>query len=556
MHLKSDTSLRAGNYVIESVLGQGGFGITYLATCVPVGKKVAIKEFYVSGLCGRDKDSSVVCPLSEANRHTVDAYKLKFRKEAQKLRLMDHESIIKLYDVFEENATVYYVMDYIDGGSLESKVMLGGPLSEELAVHYILQVSEALKYMHDKHYLHLDVKPSNIMLSGDKAILVDFGASKHYDDNGGQTSTGPVGVSRGYAPMEQYSNDLGNFTPATDIYALGATLYRLLTGQTPPDSATLISHPEMLLFPESVPGYLADVVKKAMSPVPAARFQSATEFMSALSPDTTKVYEEAVVPVAPENVPQPKKKRKTWILWIVLLLLLMAGAGYLILSTSGGSSQIDDQDSSQIGSPGPSQQGGNGIVNPKDSTKQKEPIVTTPPGDTPPGQSGNTGSSTRTPPVEPPKQQIKPADDGKIWVYIDYDFDLSLFDAVPESISASYIKRFKGDFASRLTSSDDRICITDNASKAEKKAKVQISVKKYTEPRPQYFVWVAMTCSVNGKSFNYEDSTLKTHGVKGGAVELPSDNGVKEKVLGLAFGDALTKVIDAIPQKFIDEIKK
>lgn len=494
--------------------------------------------------------------LSEANTHMVNGYKAKFNKEATKLKLMDHEHIVKVHDVFEENNTVYYVMDYIDGGSLESKVTLSGPLPENKAVQYIFQIAEALDYMHTKHYLHLDVKPSNIMLSGEKAILVDFGASKHYDDNGGQTSTGPVGVSRGYAPMEQYSNDLGNFTPATDIYALGATLYRLLTGQTPPDAATLISHPEMLLFPESVPGYLADVVKKAMSPVPAARFQSATEFMSALSPDTTKVNEEAVVPVALENVPQPKKKRKIWILWIVLLLLLMAGAGYLILSTSGGSSQVENQGSSLVGSQGSSQQGGNGIVNPKDSTKQKEPIVTTPPGATTPGQSGNTGSSTTTPPVGTPKQQTKPDDDGKIWVYIDYDFDLSIFDAVPESITASHIKQFKGDFAARLTSSDDRICITDKASKAEKKAKVQISVKKYTEPRPQYFVWVAMTCSVNGKSFNYEDSTLKTHGVKGGAVELPSDNGVKEKVLGLAFGDALTEVIDAIPQKFIDEIKK
>lgn len=532
--------------------------------------------------CGRDKETFHVNVLSEANAHVVNGYKVKFNKEATKLKLMDHENIVKVHDVFEENNTVYYVMDYIDGGSLESKVTLSGPLPENKAVQYIFQIAAALDYMHAKHYLHLDVKPSNIMLSGDKAILVDFGASKHYDDNGGQTSSGPVGVSRGYAPMEQYSNDLGNFTPATDIYALGATLYRLLTGQTPPDAATLISHPEMLVFPESVPEHLAEAVRKAMSPLPAARFQSATEFMAALSPDTKKNDEEDVFPAASKDDPQPKKKRKTWILWIILLLLL-AGAGYLVFSTSGGSSQVGDQGSSQVGSQGSSQQGGNGIVNPVDSTKlsdnptepsqpvtpsQPQPATpvqpTEPTGSasptqpaapsqseqptnpTTPGQGGNTGSSTTTTGVVTPKQLPKPADDGKIWVYVDYDFDLSLFDAVPESITASYIKQFKGDFAACLTSSDDRICIADKASKAEKKAKVQIRVGEYLDSHPHYYVRLSMKCSVGGKSFDFKD--------KGACFE--SDSSKKEKALGLAFGDALTNVVDAIPQKFIEEIIK
>ena len=144
----------------------------------------------------------------------------------------DNPHIIKIYDIFEENGTAYYVMPYLDGGSLAEKVKKEGPLNEEQAIKYIKQVSNALDYIHKQNILHLDVKPSNVLLiTADEAVLIDFGISKHYDEEGSQTSTTPVGISKGFAPIEQYQQgNVSLFSPATDIYSLGATLFFLLTG--------------------------------------------------------------------------------------------------------------------------------------------------------------------------------------------------------------------------------------------------------------------------------------------------------------------------------------
>lgn len=237
--LQENTTLQGGKYRIISVLGQGGFGITYLAEQTMLERRVAIKEFYMREFCSRDGSTSHVTMGTEGSRETVTRFREKFLKEARNIAKLSHPNIVKIIDVFEENGTAYYVMEYAEGGSLADKVKRESYLTEPVATRYILQVAEALAYVHARKMNHLDVKPANIMLTDtDVAVLIDFGLSKQYDVGGQQTSTTPVGISEGYAPMEQYKQGgVGEFSPETDIYALGATFFKLLTGITPPSAS-------------------------------------------------------------------------------------------------------------------------------------------------------------------------------------------------------------------------------------------------------------------------------------------------------------------------------
>lgn len=235
-------NLQGGKYRIEKVLGQGGFGITYLAIQGGLERTVAIKEFFMREACYRASDSRGVTLGTEGNRETVDRYRQRFLKEARSIARLNHPHIVRIIDVFEENGTAYYVMEYVAGGSLSDRVGRQGALSESEATRYIRQVADALTYIHTQRMTHLDVKPANIMLTDkDEVVLIDFGLAKQYDSaTGHQTSSTPVGISEGYAPLEQYmQGGVGEFSPETDIYALGATYYKLLTGQTPPSASSV-----------------------------------------------------------------------------------------------------------------------------------------------------------------------------------------------------------------------------------------------------------------------------------------------------------------------------
>ena len=239
-HLLPDSTLQGGKYKIVKILGQGGFGITYLAIQTGLNRQVAIKEFFMKECCERNADTHHVTMGTEGNRDTVKRFQDKFLKEARHIAKLNHPHIVRIIDVFDENNTSYYVMEYAPNGSLADKVKAQGALSEPVATRYILQVADALDFIHQKNMNHLDVKPGNIVLNeADDTILIDFGLSKQYDTTtGDQTSTTPLGISEGFAPMEQYKKGgVGTFTPETDIYALGATFFFLLTG-TPPPSAS------------------------------------------------------------------------------------------------------------------------------------------------------------------------------------------------------------------------------------------------------------------------------------------------------------------------------
>ena len=238
-YLSSESSLQGGRYRIVRMRGSGGFGITYLGTQTGLERNIVIKEFFMTDYCLRDEYSNLITVPTVSNVEFVERFKDKFLKEARHIAQLKHPNIVNIIDVFEENGTAYYVMDFIEGGSLVEKVQREGSLPENVAKRYILQIADALNYIHQRYMNHLDVKPGNIMLSrNDNAILIDFGLSKQYDSQTGhQTSTTPVGISHGYAPMEQYKEGgVSEFSPETDIYSLGATLYYLLTGARPPVS--------------------------------------------------------------------------------------------------------------------------------------------------------------------------------------------------------------------------------------------------------------------------------------------------------------------------------
>ena len=277
--------LQNGKYRIIGMLGQGGFGITYLAVQSGLERKVAIKEFFMKDLCNRDGSTSHVTLGTEGSRETVARFREKFLKEARNIARLNHPHIVRIHDIFEENGTAYYVMEYAEGGSLADLVKSKGCLSESEATSYILQIAEALAYIHSKKINHLDVKPANILLNElNEAILIDFGLSKQYDAlTGGQTSTTPVGISEGYAPMEQYKQGgVSEFSPETDIYALGATFFKLLTGKTPPSASDVFEDgvPVDELKARGVSQEAIWVIKNAMEPKKKDRMKDVRLFLA------------------------------------------------------------------------------------------------------------------------------------------------------------------------------------------------------------------------------------------------------------------------------------
>ena len=225
-----------GTYRIDRYLSSGGFGNTYVATNIQFGEQYAIKEFFMRGISQRDNNNTTVSVSNTDNRDTFASQLEKFKKEARRLRKLDNEHIVRVHDLFEENGTAYYVMDYIDGENLSDRLKrTGKPLSEAEVMQLLPQILNALEVAHKDGILHLDLKPANIMVDKQGVVkLIDFGASKQQSAQGGATTSTAVSYTNGYAPREQMEQNLEKFGPWTDFYALGATLYTLLTNKKPP----------------------------------------------------------------------------------------------------------------------------------------------------------------------------------------------------------------------------------------------------------------------------------------------------------------------------------
>lgn len=335
-------------YRVVKLLGQGGFGAVYRAWDLNLQRPCAIKE----------------------NLEIAAESQEQFQREARMLSNLTHSNLPRVTDYFIiPGSGQYLVMDFVDGQDLDDKLIkAGGALPIADAVEWAEQVCDALSYLHSQKppIIHRDIKPKNIIIRPDgKAFLVDFGIAKVFDPNQ-QTTLGARAVTPGFSPVEQYGH--GKTDARTDVYAMGATLYNMLTGQIPVESVNRNESP--LIPPRAlnpqIPPELENTVLTAMELAPSRRYQAVSEFKSALqSPHQVQIAPTAVVTPAvaptmpaypsqaggvgsiggaPPSTPgilQPAKKRSPWgMIGIIAMLLILAGAAavYFVPKVSGGDS--------------------------------------------------------------------------------------------------------------------------------------------------------------------------------------------------------------------------
>ena len=353
-HIESDSSalkvstgitLCNGKYELLKFLGKGGFGITYLGRHILLNKYVAIKEYFPKDNFRRESNGTQV---SYSDKSVARRNIEKFLKEAKTMAELNHEGVVKVNDVFEENNTAYYVMDYIEGKSLAEQL----PIAQEQALAYIKQAAEALQYVHTKGILHLDIKPANIMINqSGKAVLIDFGISKHYDSEGKGTSLSTQGYSSGYSPIEQMTpGGLKQFTPPTDIYALGATLYKIISGTTPPASTDLADE-ETLSRPENMSREVFGFINKCMQQKRKDRPQTMSEVLGLIealsgekpkpkpTPPKPKPEPKPRLIIEPDPDPNPDQRIFRIIAMVVSIIAVVVAVVMLVKDCSGGGTE-------------------------------------------------------------------------------------------------------------------------------------------------------------------------------------------------------------------------
>lgn len=278
--LQRNTGL-IGRYVIQEVLGQGGFGITYLGIDKLYGNKVAIKEYYPQKIAMRKAQyEDVVTVTSIEEKNNYDKGKKRFLDEAQVMaRFNKNEGIVKILDFFEANNTAYIVMEYLEGITLKQYLGKYGVIQFRNLIEMMLPLLEALIEIHSQGLIHRDISPDNIMVQHNgKLKLMDFGAARDYTESGNKSLT--VILKPGYAPPEQYQTH-GVQGPWTDIYALCATIYKCLTGITPPDAIARVMD-DKFKEPDQLDGKLSPDIKKilwkGMNIFPEERYQDIVEF--------------------------------------------------------------------------------------------------------------------------------------------------------------------------------------------------------------------------------------------------------------------------------------
>lgn len=291
---------KSHRYKVLDVLGVGGFGITYkVSSQIFIGNVAttlcfALKEHFMKGCFRGDDGKTVLCVPNVRNEFIQS--KDDFITEAERLNKLGKLSanIVKVNEHFEANGTAYYVMEYLDGGDLLHHVIKNGALSESEALSKICPIAKAVELLHADGLLHLDIKPSNIVLKTDSMtseqlpILIDFGIAKHFDKSGMPTSRLVAkGASDGYAPMEQYT-DITHFSPEIDVYALGATLYFCLTGQNPPKAFDISSVTELMNnLPTNTPQRTKSAIIGAMQRNNFDRTRTIKAFLASLEQNNT-----------------------------------------------------------------------------------------------------------------------------------------------------------------------------------------------------------------------------------------------------------------------------
>ncbi len=331
--LQPNSTLQGGKYRIIKKLGQGGFGITYLAENTLLEGKVAIKEFFFKEYCERDDATCHVTIPTTGNREIVERFKQKFIKEAKTIFRLNHPNIVSILDAFEENDTAYYVMDYIEGESLGDMVKRRGAIPEAEALGYVKDAASALEYIHSKNINHLDINPDNLMKRKEdgRIIVIDFGVTKQYAAVISEGST-PECISHDYSPVELYrKNREQTFSPQSDVYALAATLFKLLTGNTPPEAIEVLG--EGLPVAELQEKHISRSVISAIAMAMKGRHertQSIVEFVSNL-----------------ENRANKSQKlifKRGW-LWALVVAVAIVAIWLMVPFNKGASSDNSSNDS-------------------------------------------------------------------------------------------------------------------------------------------------------------------------------------------------------------------
>ena len=270
-----------GRYTVEGVLGQGGFGITYLGMDELHKKKVAIKEFFPQGIVTRNieyEDTVTVTLVGE--KENYDKGKERFLKEAQTMAMFSKDKgIVKALDFFEINNTAYIVMEYLEGVTLKQYLRENKRIAAEDLVELLVPLIEALDEIHSQGLIHRDISPDNIMVLPDGRIkLMDFGAARDYTEFGEKSLS--IVLKPGYAPPEQYQTH-GVQGPWTDIYALCATMYKCITGENPPDAIERVMDDSLKKISEfgiAIPPQEEEAIIKGMSVSAKDRYQDIKDF--------------------------------------------------------------------------------------------------------------------------------------------------------------------------------------------------------------------------------------------------------------------------------------
>ena len=267
-----------GTYRVDGHLASGGFGNTYLVTNLKTDKKCVVKEFFMKDIMTRKEDGCTVVLKNKEDMALASSQKQKFKKEARRLKLLDSKHIVKVYDLFEENETAYYSMDFIEGYSLKELVdKRTHPLAESQMEIVLSQVIDALDAIHASNILHMDIKPANIMMaSNGNCVLIDFGASKQIVSSSDEsTSSKLMTFTNRYAPPEQINGIADQWGPWTDFYALGASIYYCITKKTPPSSKEIFElGDEAFSIPPGISRHMVMLIKWLMSPQVSMRPQS------------------------------------------------------------------------------------------------------------------------------------------------------------------------------------------------------------------------------------------------------------------------------------------
>jgi len=324
---------RLNQYKILRILGAGGFGITYLAEDMELDLKVVIKEYFPNEYAVRKSDNTIISKTSSKDEY-INGMK-RFKEEAKTLAKFNHPSIVKILGYFELNNTAYFVMEYEEGVDLSAYLKEKGKgIGEEEILGIMMPVLEGLKEVHKYNYLHRDIKPGNILLRKDKSpVLIDFGASKLALGEASKSITSML--TEGYAPLEQYSTDVKKQGAFTDLYAIAAVIYKMITGEVPPSAQTrsyaLLSgerDPYNALSDLNLKGYdnnFLTAVDRSLAISAKERPQSVEEFQS-------NIIELSHVETRETEPPSDKKKSSLLLVMIIGILIAIGISSFIFYS--------------------------------------------------------------------------------------------------------------------------------------------------------------------------------------------------------------------------------